>query len=90
MQDLDAFVRSLEGKTASELVELGKSFGNGGDETDDELMREMKCFERAASLGDAEGKYRLGWFYIGTVDFVPEQAELAAPLYVEAYEGGYK
>lgn len=46
MQDLDAFVRSLEGKTASELVELGKSFGNGGDETDDELMREMKCFER--------------------------------------------
>lgn len=90
MQDLDAFVRSLEGKTASELVELGKSFGNGGDETDDELMREMKCFERAASLGDAEGKYRLGWFYIGTVDFVPEQPELAARLYAEAYEGGYK
>lgn len=90
MQDLDTFAASLEGKTASELVELGKTLSIGSDKTDDELLRGMKCFERAAAMGDAEGKYRLGWFYLGVIDSIPEQPELAARLYAEAYEGGYK
>lgn len=90
MDGINSFVASLEGKSAAELVDLGKSFSIGSDKTEDELIRGMKCFERAASMGDAEGKYRLGWFYLGVIDSVPEQPEIAARLYSEAYEAGYK
>lgn len=90
MGGINSFVASLEGKSAAELVDLGKSFSIGSGKTEDELIRGMKCFERAASMGDAEGKYRLGWFYLGVIDSVPEQPEIAARLYSEAYEAGYK